>query len=156
MDFFSDFAISPTVLWLVAGLVLGAAEILVGTFYLLVVAVSACLAALASAAGLSGAWQFSIFAAAMIVGGLAVRRLKGRETSSDREAQALQNADCGQRVIVRAWQADGTALVSYRGAQWRARLEDGAAAAPGPGVYEIVRVDGSALVLRPAAVGPQA
>ncbi len=147
MSFFSDFTLSAAVLWLVAGLILGAAEILVGTFYLLVVGASCVLAAAAAAMGLSGAWQFCIFAVAIIAGGLLVRRFKGRETPQDRQAQALQNADVGQIVVVHAWGEDGTALVDYRGAQWRARLSEGAEAATGPCVIEAL--DGAMLVVRP-------
>ena len=91
MTFFSDFSISATLLWVVAGLVLGAAEILVGTFYLLVVAVSALLAAAAAWAGATVGWQFTVFAVAMIAGGLAVRRLRLRQGAADHEADSLQN-----------------------------------------------------------------
>lgn len=151
MTLFSDFSISATLLWLVAGLALGAAEILVGTFYLLVVAVSALLAAAAAWMGLSAGWQFSIFAVAIIAGGLVVRSYRGRMSAADHEADMLQNADRGQRVEVREWSADGTALVDYRGAQWRVRLAaDVPPEARAPGFFEIVLVDGAALVVRPA------
>ena len=133
--------VSPEVLWLVVGLILGAAEILVGTFYLLVAAVACLLAAAAAWADLSAGWQLSVFAAAMIAGGLLVRRLKlGSELAE------LQNADVGQRVNVEQWESDGSALVNYRGAQWRVVSESGHAQQAG--VYEIVRVDGSRLVVR--------
>lgn len=152
MTFFSDFSISATLLWVVAGLVLGAAEILVGTFYLLVVAVSALLAAAAAWAGATVGWQFTVFAVAMIAGGLAVRRLRLRQGAADHEADSLQNPDRGQRVEVKTWDADGTALVNYRGAQWRVRLADGIdASARTPGRFEIVSVDGAALIVRPKA-----
>ena len=142
--------VSPEVLWLVVGLILGAAEILVGTFYLLVAAVACLLAAAAAWAELSAAWQLSAFAAAMIVGGLLVRRLKLAGESAEHEADALQNADVGQRVSVQKWESDGSAFVDYRGAQWRVVTEPGE---PGKvGIYEIVRVDGSRLVVR--AVNP--
>ncbi len=142
--------VSPEVLWLVVGLILGAAEILVGTFYLLVAAVACLLAAAAAWAELSAAWQLSAFAAAMIVGGLLVRRLKLAGESAEHEADALQNADVGQRVNVQKWESDGSALVDYRGAQWRAVTESGEPSKAG--IHEIVRVDGSRLVVR--AVNP--
>ena len=138
--------VSPEVLWLVVGLILGAAEILVGTFYLLVAAVACLLAAAAAWADLSAGWQLSVFAAAMIAGGLLVRRLKLGSELAEHEADKLQNADVGQRVNVEQWESDGSALVNYRGAQWRVVSESGHAQQAG--VYEIVRVDGSRLVVR--------
>ena len=75
-----------------------------------------------------------------------MRRLKLAGESAEHEADALQNADVGQRVSVQKWESDGSAFVDYRGAQWRVVTEPGE---PGKvGIYEIVRVDGSRLVVR--------
>ena len=44
--------------WLIAALVLGGSEILTGTFYLLVLAVSCLAGAVAAGLALGAAWQF--------------------------------------------------------------------------------------------------
>ena len=66
--------ISPVVCWLVAGLLLVGVDMLLGTFYLLVMGLAAGCGALAAWGGLSVGWQFSVFAVATIVGSLIVQR----------------------------------------------------------------------------------
>ena len=68
-----------------------------------------------------------------------------------RRAWALRdvNLDIGQTVHVRAWGADGTAHVSYRGANWAASF--GGEGTPAPGQHAIVAVRGNQLVLAPRA-----
>lgn len=130
--------------WLVAGLVLAGAEILVGTFWLLVAGIACLLAAACAWAGISTAWQFSVFAVALIAGGILVRCLS-RVTNHDDEASALQNADVGQIVMVFEWLEDGTARVDYRGTQWTAVAAAGQT--PQAGRWRIVEVAGSRLVV---------
>lgn len=136
--------ISAAVLWLVAGLILAGAEIFVGTFYFLVMGVACLGAALVAWLNLSLAWQLSVFAVLILVGGVAVRYL--REPKSAKEADQLQNPDVGQRVRVDGWNTDATALVTYRGAQWTAVAAEGTQCVPG--LFEIVKVEGARLVVK--------
>ena len=136
--------ISPVVCWLVAGLLLVGVDMLLGTFYLLVMGLAAGCGALAAWVGLSAGWQFSVFAAATIVGSLIVSRIRSRRQG---ESEALQNPDVGHTVSVESWNADGTATVMYRGAQWTARAEG--VDSPAPGLWRIVRVEGARLVVEP-------
>ncbi|MBQ9240993.1 MAG: NfeD family protein [Duodenibacillus sp.] len=134
--------LTPQWMWLIAGLILCGAEMLVGTFYLLVLG-AACLAAAGCAwLGLVVGWQCLAFAAVAVIGGLVVRHLRGQQND---ESHAIQNLDVGQSVRVQAWNEDGTALVQYRGTQWTAVADEGVATTVG--VYRIVRVEGSRLVL---------
>ncbi len=134
--------LTPQWLWLIAGLVLCGAEMLVGTFYLLVLG-AACLAAAGSAwLGLALGWQCLAFAVIAVIGGIVVRHLRLQQND---QSHALQNLDVGQTVQVDAWRQDGTAVVQYRGTQWTAVAQDGASKEPG--MYRIVRVEGSRLVL---------
>ncbi|HBZ58915.1 MAG TPA: hypothetical protein DEO49_07205 [Sutterella sp.] len=134
--------LTPQWIWLIAGLILCGAEMLVGTFYLLVLGVS-CLAAAGCAwLGLVVGWQCLAFAAVAVTGGLFVRHLKGQHND---ESQAIQNLDVGHSVRVDAWNEDGTAFVQYRGTQWTAIADETVVKAPG--VFRIARVEGARLVL---------
>jgi len=134
--------LTPQWMWLIAGLVLCGAEMLVGTFYLLVLG-AACLAAAGCAwLGLVVGWQCLAFAVVAVIGGLVVRHLRGQQND---ESDAIQNLDVGHSVRVQEWLEDGTALVQYRGTQWTAVAENGQQTVPG--VYRIARVEGSRLVL---------
>lgn len=82
--------ISPVVCWLVAGLLLVGVDMLLGTFYLLVMGLAAGCGALAAWSGLSAGWQFSVFAVATIVGSLIVQRFRSANSS---ESDALQQPD---------------------------------------------------------------
>ena len=136
--------ISAVWVWLVAGVVLAGAEILVGSFWLLVAGAACLLAAACAWSGFSAAWQFSVFAVALIAGGMLVRRLRCAGDRSG-EAEALQHADVGQIVTVVRWLEDGTARVNYRGTQWTAVAAAGQT--PEPGRWRIAEVAGSRLVV---------
>ena len=136
--------ISAVWVWLIAALVLGGSEILTGTFYLLVLAVSCLAGAVAAGLALGAAWQFSACAVLAVAGcGLVHQWRRGR---SDEASDRLQNPDVGQRVTIKM-EADGTAEAAYRGSTWRAVTEDGTKLMDGEAV--IVRVDGARLVVRP-------
>ena len=136
--------ISPIVCWVVAGIILVGLDMLLGTFYLIVMGIAAAAGALAAWAGLSLGWQVSIFAGATIVGGLVVSRMRSRAPS---QSEVLQHPDKGQTVTVEQWNADGSTRVMYRGAQWTAYAQD--ALTLKPGLWRIVRVDGARLIIEP-------
>ena len=134
----------PT-LWLIAAVVLGLSELLVGTFYLLLLGVAALVGALAALAGFTLESQCLIAAAVVLVGGLFLARYRAHH-KKDARGEANDNLDIGQTVTVARWDEDGTTSVSYRGAAWKAR-----AMHPNektPGIFTIVGVTGSVLVLK--------
>ncbi len=142
---------TSTLWWLAAG-GLVAAELATGTFYLLMVALGAMAGALAAHAGLSGTAQL-MWAALVGAGATVAWHLKRARSprSAPAESNRDVNLDIGQLVHVPAWQPDGTARVSYRGASWQVRLAAGKPAQGGDHV--IVAVHGSELMLAPL-VGP--
>jgi len=143
-----DFSAS-TLWWLLAGIAV-AAELMTGTFYLLMVALGLAAAALAAHAGLAMGPQ--LVAAAVIGGGAtALLHWKRRNMPAAEDSRENRdvNLDIGERVQVAAWQADGTARVAYRGSTWSARLQPGAVAAPG--MHRVAAVEGNWLVLAPAS-----
>lgn len=139
----SDFA----AWWIAAGLLV-AAEMFTGTFYLLMLAIGMTAGAVAAHLGLS---QTAQMAAAAIVSAAAVfacywiRQRRGRDLSLG--ADPSVNFDIGETVEVRAWKADGTASVRYRGAPWTAICRPGAAPAPGP--HRVAEIVGSRLLVDP-------
>ncbi len=137
---------SNALIWLVAALILGGLEMIAGTFYLLVLAAGAVVAAALDWFGLSLAWQCSAFGGVVIVGGVLVRRLRLSRDETVTEAIRLQNLDEGQMVVVHEWRADGTALVDYRGASWVATVASGEPHQTGN--YLIKSVQGARLVLK--------
>ena len=134
-----------TIWWLLAG---GAvvAELLTGTFYLLMVGVGLAAGAIAAHAGVSTSAQ--LLTAALVgiasVGAChAFRRHRpaGQPAASNRDV----NLDIGESVQVDAWNADGTAQVRYRGAQWTVMLRPGNA--PSPGMHRVAEVIGNRLLV---------
>lgn len=134
-----------TLWWLLAGAAV-AVELVTGTFYLLMLAIGLAAGALAAhaGAGLSG----QLVAAALVGGGAVAgwhlargRRAGGPRTGANRDI----NLDVGEHIEVDAWQADGTAQVRYRGAQWTALPAGGVPA--GTGAHRVTEVVGSRLVV---------
>ena len=132
---------NSTIWWLVTGLLV-VAELMSGTFYLLMLAIGAVAAALAAHLGAGLTAQL---VTAALVGGLAV--VLWRQKSLRREAQAPTelHLDIGETVQVTAWDAQGTAQVKHRGANWTAICPS--ASAPSPGAHRIHAIEGSRLVL---------
>ncbi len=138
MSFFSSGAV-----WCIIAFLLLGAEMMTGTLYLL------CCTAGCFAAALLWLFDFSlsaqIFAAAAVTALCActvfcLRRRLRRSCHED-----LNDLDAGQRVLVESVAADGSALVSYRGAKWPAVALDQALT---PGTWEILRADGPRLILK--------
>lgn len=139
-----DFTDSTT--WWVITVVLVAAELATGTFYLLMLAPGTAAAALAAHAGLgvSGQYVTGAVIGAAAVGAGAIPAV-GSAKQSDAATNPDVNLDVGSSVQVAAWRPDGTARVHYRGAEWDARYAGTAPAEPG--AHVIRAVQGSLLLL---------
>ena len=137
--------VSVPTLWLIAAVVLGLSELLVGTFYLLLLGVAALVGAIVALAGFALEIQCLLAAAVVLVGGVILARYRAHH-KKDAKGLANDNLDIGQTVTVARWDEDGTASVSYRGAQWKARTEHQNERTPG--IFTIVGVTGSVLVLK--------
>ncbi|TCS39519.1 membrane protein implicated in regulation of membrane protease activity [Paucimonas lemoignei] len=138
------------VMWLIMAATLVIVELFTGTFYLLMVAIGMAAGALVAVSG--GALWAQLLAAA-IVGASATLTLRQRRSGKSSRFEAANdpniNLDIGQTVAVPAWNeqpgAHPSARVMYRGAQWDVELAPGHAAVPG--VFKIVEVRGSRLIL---------
>ena len=135
-----------SVWWLLTGVAV-AAELMTGTFYLLMFALGLAAAAIAAHMGLGLASQLVI---AAIVGGGAVvawHLLRGKKSvGKSAEFNSDVNMDIGQTIYIEAWQADGTANVKYRGSNWIAQLQAGSE--PAAGNYIIEQVIGSRFIVK--------
>jgi membrane protein implicated in regulation of membrane protease activity len=140
--------LSASTFWWVAAGVAIAAELVTGTFYLLMVALGLAAAAVAAHLGLGGSAQLVV---AALVGGGATALWYWRRSREPLAEPVPENRDVnldvGERVHVIAWGADRTTRVQYRGSTWTARLQPGAPAAPGE--HKVTAVEGNWLVLAP-------
>ena len=138
---------ASTLWWLLAGIAV-AAELITGTFYLLMVALGLAAAAIAAHLGLATGPQLLV---AALVGGGATALWHWKRAREPRSAPARENRDVnldiGERVQVTAWKDDRTTQVQYRGSNWQARLQPGAAAVAGE--HRVTAVEGNWLVLAP-------
>jgi membrane protein implicated in regulation of membrane protease activity len=126
--------------WFVLAFVLLVAELLTGTFYLLMIAIALAGAGVASLLGAPLTFQLLIAAALGFGGALLLRRLRlGRLQNA--EAEPLQNMDVGQTLHVNRWTSTRTARASYRGAQWDVELAPGEAAEPGEFVIQAIHAN---------------
>ncbi|SEA05546.1 NfeD family protein [Variovorax sp. YR216] len=138
---------SSTVWWLMTGAAI-VLELIsgTGTVYLLLIGAGFAAAAVSTHLGASLGTQF-IVAAVVSVSAVIVwhairrRRPPGPPTSANPDV----NMDIGERVQVDAWNADGTAVVRYRGTQWTAVARAGDV--PTAGQHKVVEVVGSRLVV---------
>jgi membrane protein implicated in regulation of membrane protease activity len=139
---------ASTIWWVATGLLI-ALELATGTFYLLMLALGAAAAALAAHAGAS--LSIELVAAAVVGGGAVTAwhlRQMRQPAAPPAEANRDVNLDIGTRVQVQAWNADGTARVTHRGASWAARHSG--RGAPVPGDHVIVALHGNELMLKRA------
>ncbi len=108
-------------LWAISGFVLIIAELLTGTFYLLVFGVAALVGALV--AWLGGAFWLQVLSAA--IAALLGTYLVHRWWQNHPKDSAAQNSlEVGQTVVFESWvnEANLTARVKYRGSSWDAKV----------------------------------
>jgi membrane protein implicated in regulation of membrane protease activity len=133
-------------LWFIAAAILVGVEMMTGTFYLLVLAAATLFGGVLAYVGLDFWWQIGGTAVFAVVGTYALYEWKKKNAT---QPKLSPNLDVGQRVRVNEWRDDGSARVSYRGAQWDAVLES--EVTPRRDQMVIVATRGSQLVLGPVA-----
>jgi membrane protein implicated in regulation of membrane protease activity len=131
--------------WFVIGFGLLVAELLTGTFYLLVIATALGIAGLAALAGASFPVQLVVAAAIGLGGSLWLRASRFGKRSNRPGDDPVQNMDVGQSLRVEQWTAARTARASYRGAIWDVELAPGEA--PVPGEFVIREIAASRLIV---------
>lgn len=134
---------TPFTLWIAAGLVLLALEMLTGTLYLLVLAFAAFAGSIV--AGMGGNWtlQAIVVAIIAILGSLLVTRFRKKGGSPG------SNLEKGQIVSVVAILSAGRVRVKYRGAEWDAQLPVGHAEVKIGTDLQISSMVGNTLMVQP-------
>ncbi len=127
--------------WLVTGLILVFAELLTGTFFLLVLGIAAFVGSAVAWWGW-GAWLEAIIPSIVAITGILwVRELRKAAPQAD-----MAPLDVGQAVTLDSWvsREQGTARVKYRNTLWDAEIEGEREFDRGQQLY-IRAVDGNTL-----------
>jgi membrane protein implicated in regulation of membrane protease activity len=134
------------VLWVLVGLVLVIAELVTGTFYLLVLGAGAFAAAIADWAGANAVVQ--AFVAGLVAIGGAVAVHHWHEAHRKKDEGRANFLDRGQPVVLEQWanESAGLARVKYRGTTWDARVASATKPVPGATLY-IDAQEGQTLVV---------
>lgn len=136
-----------TIWWVLAGVTV-AAELLTGTFYLLLIAIGMAFGAIAASLGWSIPLQFTSAAVTAVSLALGWRLwLRSHPPAHHSKARVIGALDSGEVVNVVTWSDAGRARVQYRGSTWDAELRPGTSAAPGP--HRIIEIRGNRLVVTP-------
>jgi membrane protein implicated in regulation of membrane protease activity len=136
-------------MWWIAAAVLVAAELLTGTFYLLVIGIAVACGGIAAWLDWGIPYQWLTATMLGVVGTVLLNRWKRMQGSGTKQ----RGLDVGQMVRVETWGPNHTARVNYRGTTWDAEL-----AAPDTPQAETMYIEamrGSVLILsdrRPVGV----
>ena len=124
--------LEPYVVWVILGLVLVIAELVTGTFYLVMLGVAAFGAGVAAYLGYDFPVQSIVAAVVAGAGAYWVHLYRARNAT-----QQMAPLDAGQPASFEAWVDQGARLarVRYRGAQWDARVTGNEIPEPGSTVY---------------------
>ena len=131
----------PWLAWGVLGLALVIAELLTGTFYLLMLGVAAFGGAAVAGLGQPFALQVIVAFVVAAAGCYGVHAYRAKNRS-----QQMPSIDAGMPASFENWTDAGARLarVRYRGASWDARVEGAEAVEPGATVY-VLATDGNTL-----------
>jgi membrane protein implicated in regulation of membrane protease activity len=134
-----------TVWWLLTGAAV-AVELVIGTFYLLMLAIGMACAALGAHYGVGLPTQI-VLAAVVGGGAVAAWHVKKLRAPSELRAEINPNVnlDIGETVTIAQWNTDGTADVQYRGARWTAMHRAGIS--PSAGVHRVAEMVGNRLLV---------
>jgi len=140
--------LASTAWWVITGLLV-VAELLTGTFYLLMLALGTVAGALGAHLGLAQTPQLVVTA---LVGGASAliwHLVRLRKSAQPASSDPLAAMDVGQIVHVTKWDADGFARVNHRGSVWTSHLKHPLPSGqlPLPGSYRICAMQGNQLVL---------
>jgi membrane protein implicated in regulation of membrane protease activity len=131
----------PALAWAIVGLVLVIAELLSGTFYLLMLAIAAFGSAAAAYVGQPFPVQCIVAAVIAAAGCYGVHVYRAKSA-----AKRMAPIDAGMPASFESWLDAGSRLarVRYRGASWDARVEGTESLEPGTTLF-VLAADGNTL-----------
>lgn len=104
-------------LWWILAAITIAAELMLGTFYLLAVGIAFAIGGVTALLGASLEVQLAVAGVLAVILTMIAHRWRLKRVDPPQPS-----LDLGQSVQVLGWKDDGTARVSYRGTQWDAEL----------------------------------
>ena len=135
-------AVFNSTTWSVLTAALVIIELFTGSLYCVAIAAGTGVGASIAWAGGSEITQICVAAGVSLIATAVVARFqRARKATAPKDS----NADIGQVVTVSVWKPDGTARVRYRGAEWDARLTEGATS--DQQTYKIVGQNGNILLI---------
>ncbi len=135
-------------IWVLAASALIIVEVFTVSFYLLLAAIGALVAAFAAYLGFELAFQIFIASIVTLIGWTALHKFRPQVKHPDSRANPDLNMDIGASVRIKGIDANGDLIVSHRGANWAAQIENGEAANLSLD-YQIIKIDGAKLILAP-------
>ena len=135
------------IVWFVVAFGLLVAELLTGTFYLLVISIALAVAGVSAWLGAPTALQFVVAAAIGLGGSMWLRATRFGKRLHERGDDRVQNMDIGQSLRVENWTTARTARANYRGAVWDVELAPGEQAASGE--FVIREINANRLIVAP-------
>lgn len=135
--------------WLVAAVVLGAAELLTQTAALGVLGVAALAPAVVAALGLPLPLQLVVFAAAAVAGVVLVRPIALRHQNTPQLERFGVDALIGRRAYVVREVTDRDGLVRIDGEEWTARSFDDDSVIPAGAAVHVMRISGTTAYVFP-------
>jgi membrane protein implicated in regulation of membrane protease activity len=131
----------PTLIWLIAGFALVIAELLSGTFYLLMLGLAAFGGAAVAYAGQGFSAQAVVAVLLAVAGCFGVHLWRAKNATKQ-----MASVDAGQPANFEHWvdQGGGLARVRYRGASWDAKVDGAGELLAGTLLY-VMRIEGHRL-----------
>jgi membrane protein implicated in regulation of membrane protease activity len=141
--------------WIALTAILVVGEIFTAGFFLLPFGIGAAATAVGAWFGLGPVGQWILFLVVSVPSLLLIRRFAERVTEGAQTAGVAADRTLGKTgLVLKAIQPHGIAgLVRVRGEEWRAE-SDGEASIPEGAEVEVLRVDGTHLVVRPREASP--
>lgn len=134
--------------WWMLAIALGIAEIFLGTFYLLIIALALLLTGIIAWLGAGFGIQLLFAALASLCGAWLLYRFRpAAPRAIPPDSNPDLNLDIGQTVSVERWEEQGWARIGYRGTTWQAELLAGCPRHGG--LHRIHAITGSRLILVP-------
>ena len=127
-------------IWLMVAGILLIAELLTGTFYLLMLALACVFAWFATLSGAGFLTQTVVFLISASVLVYLTRRWRA-QINQKNTPNIADNLDAGEVINVHDW-VNGVGHTHYRGTQWRVLLDTPDNAPLSDGSYRIVKLDG--------------
>lgn len=133
--------------WFIIAIVIAAIELMIGTLYLLAVAVGIITGGIATLSGASTALSLLVTAIVALSIFALLKRYRRRPVNGINDP--LQTLNIGQVVHIIEWKEAKHARVQYRGTQWDAKLIEGPFSPDIQAIYEIADQQNNLLLIRP-------